>query len=451
MDDLKAAFDEAEKLAEESAGPREEALRKELMDTHAREVDELREELEGLTEANGRLKKMVEELKESQSAALAKAASAASAAANAMEEGHSRDVAADLQAELDQAMSDLKLKEDEADMLRADMERRVEKTTKELKKAEDELSVAKSQLDDTRAKLSKMEVNRNIMKAPSPTVKKKKVSIFRPMPTPFDAVDPLAKFAVDSDDEDEESIAGSVFYRSHARSRKRVSHSARSRARSNSPTTVVRLETDLDREKAKARTLSKKVTNFGDQKKMSEIKIKNLEEEIKTLQNQRSDPSADTPTVSAVHRTIVLAQAHHLTDDDEEDEENRHTVDEVIESRDPNRMADELRLISKKSAALKEHNAELLQKILGLQGNIQVCCRIRPMKMSERQGGLKSAVEALSDKEAGCYDARTKSWKSFSFDKIWGPESSQREVFQDVEPLALSVVDGFNSCIFAYG
>lgn len=45
MDDLKAAFDEAEKLAEESAGPKEEALRKELMDTHAREVEELKEEV----------------------------------------------------------------------------------------------------------------------------------------------------------------------------------------------------------------------------------------------------------------------------------------------------------------------------------------------------------------------------------------------------------------------
>ena len=45
MDDLKAAFDEAEKLAKESAGPKEEALRKELMDTHAREVEELKEEV----------------------------------------------------------------------------------------------------------------------------------------------------------------------------------------------------------------------------------------------------------------------------------------------------------------------------------------------------------------------------------------------------------------------
>jgi hypothetical protein len=49
----------------------------------------------------------------------------------------------------------------------------------------------------------------------------------------------------------------------------------------------------------------------------------------------------------------------------------------------------------------------------------------------------------------GCFDARTNKWKSFAFDRVWGPDQSQQSVFQDVEPLALSVVDGFNACIFA--
>lgn len=40
---------------------------------------------------------------------------------------------------------------------------------------------------------------------------------------------------------------------------------------------------------------------------------------------------------------------------------------------------------------------------------------------------------------------------SFTIDKVWGPDSRQRDVFQDVEPMALSVVDGYNACIFAYG
>ena len=458
IDDLKAAFDEAEKLAEELAGPKEEALRKELMDTHAREVEELKEELEGLTQANDRLKKMVDDLKESQSAALAKAAAAATAAASAMEEGQDKSGAreAELQAELDKAMSDLKLRENEAGMLRSDMERQIEKTTKELKKAEEELGVAKLQLSDTRKKLAQVEASRKVMKTPSPTAAKKKAqsSKFRPAPIPFGAADPLAKFSVESDDEDEDydddNVSGSVFYRSHARSRKRTPHSLRSRARSSSPTTVVRLESNIDRKSTKITALSKKVGVLGDQKKMSEVKIKNLEAEVKSLQSQPLGVDGDLP-VHGAQKTILLAQAHHLRDEDEEVEGKENSVEEIIESRDPKRMVEELRSISKTTAALKEYNADLLQKILGLQGNIQVCCRVRPMMVSERQSGLKSSIEALSETEVGCFDARTKSWKSFAFDKVWGPESSQRGVFQDVEPLALSVVDGFNSCIFAYG
>lgn len=179
-------------------------------------------QLEGLTQANDRLKKMVDELKESQSSALAKAAAAATAAASAMEEGQGKsDVAreAELQAELDKAMSDLKLRENEAGMLRADMERQIEKTTKELKKAEEELGVAKSQLSDTREKLAQLEASRKVMKSPSPTAAKKKAQApkFRPAPIPFGASDPLAKFSAESDDEDEDSgddnVSGSVFYR----------------------------------------------------------------------------------------------------------------------------------------------------------------------------------------------------------------------------------------------
>merc|ERR1712050_663592 len=39
----------------------------------------------------------------------------------------------------------------------------------------------------------------------------------------------------------------------------------------------------------------------------------------------------------------------------------------------------------------------------------------------------------------------------FDFDKAFQPKCSQQEVFEEVKPLATSVLDGFNVCIFAYG
>ena len=126
-------------------------------------------------------------------------------------------------------------------------------------------------------------------------------------------------------------------------------------------------------------------------------------------------------------------------------------LQEVIQSRDHKRMADELQLLEKQCTSQREYNAQLLSKMLHLQGNIQVYCRVRPLSRPDLQSGSRGVVEALSETEVGCFDERTNKWKSFNFDRVWGPDQGQTSIFQDVEPLALSVVDGFNACIFAYG
>ena len=41
--------------------------------------------------------------------------------------------------------------------------------------------------------------------------------------------------------------------------------------------------------------------------------------------------------------------------------------------------------------------------------------------------------------------------KNWEFDKIFNGESTQFEVFQYLQPLVTSVLDGYNICIFAYG
>ena len=132
-------------------------------------------------------------------------------------------------------------------------------------------------------------------------------------------------------------------------------------------------------------------------------------------------------------------------------DDGKSKVAQVIESGDPALMKDELLSLEKKCNSQRDYNNQLLSKMLSLQGNIQVFCRVRPMSVKEIQNGCKTTVECLSETELGCFDVRTNQWKSFAFDRVWGPDQSQQDIFQDVEPIALSVVDGFNACIFAYG
>lgn len=47
--------------------------------------------------------------------------------------------------------------------------------------------------------------------------------------------------------------------------------------------------------------------------------------------------------------------------------------------------------------------------------------------------------------------SRSEVWKSFVFDRVWKADANQAEVFADVEPMVVSVLDGYNACILAYG
>jgi len=88
-------------------------------------------------------------------------------------------------------------------------------------------------------------------------------------------------------------------------------------------------------------------------------------------------------------------------------------------------------------------------------GNLRVYCRVRPASTSELAGssyqpsievrGSDTVVVRNNDEADRSTD------KKFEFTHVYGPQSSQEDVFRDTEPLMVSVLDGFNVCIFAYG
>ncbi|MCD7473626.1 hypothetical protein HAX54_015684 [Datura stramonium] len=95
---------------------------------------------------------------------------------------------------------------------------------------------------------------------------------------------------------------------------------------------------------------------------------------------------------------------------------------------------------------------ELYNKVLDLKGNIRVFCRCRPLNAEETAAGASMAVdfEAAKDGEL-TIKSNGMSKKTFKFDAIFSPQANQAEVFEDTAPLATSVLDGYNVCIFAYG
>ncbi|KAJ0105745.1 hypothetical protein Patl1_17724 [Pistacia atlantica] len=90
---------------------------------------------------------------------------------------------------------------------------------------------------------------------------------------------------------------------------------------------------------------------------------------------------------------------------------------------------------------------------LSRTGNIRVYCRIRPFLpgQSKKQTTLEYVGENGELVVSNPIKQGKDTHRLFKFNKVFGPEATQEEVFLDTQPLIRSVLDGYNVCIFAYG
>ncbi|XP_023674278.2 kinesin-like protein KIFC3 isoform X2 [Paramormyrops kingsleyae] len=90
-------------------------------------------------------------------------------------------------------------------------------------------------------------------------------------------------------------------------------------------------------------------------------------------------------------------------------------------------------------------------ELVRLRGNIRVFCRVRPVGQEAGSSGSRSIVTFNPDDDALLHLANKGKLMTFELDKVFPPQTTQEEVFQEVQSLITSCIDGYNVCIFAYG
>ncbi|XP_013864244.1 kinesin-like protein KIFC3 [Austrofundulus limnaeus] len=92
------------------------------------------------------------------------------------------------------------------------------------------------------------------------------------------------------------------------------------------------------------------------------------------------------------------------------------------------------------------------EQLVELKGNIRVLCRVKPvLKEDQHEDGQSVAVTTDPNNESSVTVLSKGKSRIFELDKVFHPQAKQEEVFQEIEPLVTSCIDGYHVCIFAYG
>ena len=110
--------------------------------------------------------------------------------------------------------------------------------------------------------------------------------------------------------------------------------------------------------------------------------------------------------------------------------------------------------------AKRKYHKELAERkrlhnlVQELRGNIRVYCRVRPVSRRELEnGGDEGCRQCVQFPEDGLsVEVRSaKKEKTFEYDQVFACDSTQEKVYSEIADLVVSVLDGYNVCIFAYG
>ncbi|XP_067408563.1 kinesin-like protein KIFC3 isoform X2 [Emydura macquarii macquarii] len=91
-------------------------------------------------------------------------------------------------------------------------------------------------------------------------------------------------------------------------------------------------------------------------------------------------------------------------------------------------------------------------ELVRLKGNIRVFGRVRPITKEDGEGPEAANTVTFDPEDDAILHLMHKGKQvSFELDKVFSPQATQQDVFQEVQALITSCIDGYNVCIFAYG
>lgn len=180
----------------------------------------------------------------------------------------------------------------------------------------------------------------------------------------------------------------------------------------------------------------------------SEILKKNLLEKVNLLENEikilSKQINENNDNLKHLNKIINEKEEniHILMNEKEKLNENEKIlkVENLKNLNEINFLKEEIEYIKIESKEFLQKQDILKQKILDLQGNIRVFLRIRNDNQENFVKNLMIKNDLIKIEE-----------KEFDFDKIFAPNSNQKEIYEELEMMVKSIFNGYNVMVSCYG
>ncbi|XP_065142736.1 kinesin-like protein KIFC1 [Paramisgurnus dabryanus] len=204
---------------------------------------------------------------------------------------------------------------------------------------------------------------------------------------------------------------------------------------------------DCEEELVKLATVKDDLEQTSKERDEFQKKFNRLTEEHKVLEGLRDHLESELRNVQT-QLSIQTSALGRCQDSLKESQEMVRNLEETV-----TRQREELHFGEMERRKL--HNT-----IQELKGNIRVFCRVRPL-LTGNQSDVphiqlpahdnKALTLAKMEESHTGRTADTQKSYNFSFDRVFGPRTTQSDVFEEISLLVQSALDGYNVCCFAYG